>query len=264
MDWDGKVCVITGASSGFGRATAKLLAERGATVVVSARREPLLKELVDEMGGEPHHYVACDVGDLSQVRQMVSAVRERSQWVDLLINNAGIPGGSITERTSEEMEQLVRINLVGAMWCTKEFLPLLDVAPRRGRTPLVINVASMAGRFASSGSNDYHASKFGLVGFTESIYHDLGERSIRVMMVNPGFAETESFDMEPMKSSPITSWAVMGPDRVASALVRGIENGSFEVRVQWWMHPLWWLYLGLGPLRRPVRALIRRRLTGDF
>jgi short-subunit dehydrogenase len=264
MDWDGKVCVVTGASSGFGRATAKLLAERGATVVVAARREHLLKELVDEMGGEPHSYVTCDVGDLSQVRQLVSVMRERSQWVDVLINNAGIPGGAITERTSEEMEKLVRVNLLGTMWCTKEFLPLLDVAPRRGRTPLVINVASMAGRFASPGSNDYYASKFGLVGFTESIYHDLGEKSIRVMLVCPGFAETEGFDMEQIKANPVTAWAVMSPERVVLALVRGIENGSFEVRVQWWMHPLWWFYLGLGPLRRPVRALIRRGLPGDF
>lgn len=264
MDWSDKLCVITGASSGFGYETAKLLASLGATVCLVARREERLKEIVTELG-DGHFYVICDVGDLEAIRAVVGAVRERSDHIDVLINNAGISSaGNIIEATSEEMEKVIRINLLGSIWTTKEFLPLLDAAPRTARTPAVVNVASMAGRMAVPQSSDYTASKHGLVGFTESIWSDLDAKGIKALMVNPGPSHTEGFPMDEVMANPVTSWTVMGPDRVARALVRGIEQGSFEVRVQWWLHPVYFGYLAAGPLRRRMAALLRGQFKGEF
>jgi NAD(P)-dependent dehydrogenase (short-subunit alcohol dehydrogenase family) len=265
MDWNGKVCIITGASSGFGYETAKLFASLGATVGVAARREGRLKEVVEELGPGDHFYATCDVSDLDSVRALVSSVKERTDHVDVLVNNAGVSSaGPVTEATSEEMEKVIKVNLLGSIWSCKEFLPLVDAAPRNSKTPIIVNVASMAGRMAVPGSADYVASKFGLVGFTESMWSVLDSKGIRSMMVNPGAADTEGFPMDQVKANPLTAWTVMGADRVAKALVRGIEQGSFEVRVQWWLYPVYYTYFAAGPLRRRLASLVRGQYEGDF
>lgn len=263
--WRGTVCLVTGASSGFGFETAKALAGRGATVIAVARREERLKALVDELGGAPHFYLTCDVSELDQIREMAKTLSERIHHLDVLVNNAGIPSsGPIGQSTSEEIERVIRTNLLGPIFCTKELLPLLDAAPRTARTPVAVNVASMAGRLPVPRSADYGASKYGLVGFTESVWRDLRDVGIRAMMVNPGGSSTEGFDLEQIKRNPLTSWVLMEPDRVARALVRGIERGGFEVRVQWWLHPLYHLSVLLGPLRKHVAGFLRSQLPGDF
>lgn len=264
MDWNGKLCLITGASSGFGREAAKLLARRGATVIVAARREDKLKELIGELEGN-HTHVTCDVSDLDSVRAMVEQVGGAFSHLDVLINNAGVAtSGPPTKSTSEEMEKVIRTNLLGTIYCQTEFLPLLDAAPRNGKTPVIVNVASMGGRIPMPNSADYIASKFAVVGFTEAGWHDLAARGIRTMMVLPGLADTEGFPMEEIRANPLYGWAVMGADRVAEALVRGIEKGSFEVRVQWWLSPLYHMTVMLGPLRRYVAGAIRKRVPTDL
>ncbi|MFN2609908.1 MAG: SDR family oxidoreductase, partial [Actinomycetota bacterium] len=147
MDFSGAVTVVTGASSGFGREIARALAARGATIVAVARREERLKELIEQLGGDPHYYVVTDVSDLSQVRALARAIEAKSGRIDILINNAGIASkGLVAKTTSEELESVIRTNLISPIWTTRELLSLLESAPRKSRTPLVVNVASMAGR----------------------------------------------------------------------------------------------------------------------
>ena len=259
MDFKGLITVVTGASSGFGREIAHALASRGATVVAVARREERLKELISELGEEPHWYFVADVTQLDDIRALVKAIEEKEGHVDILINNAGIASkGPIAKATSEELEQVIKTNLVSAIWCTRELLRLLEAAPRKGRTPLVMNVASMAGRIPTPKSADYAASKFGLVGFTESLWHEMSERRIRTMLVEPGFFDTEGFPMDALKSNPATAWTVMDASRVVRAAVNGIEKGSFEVRVQWWYHPLYHATVMMGPLRRFISGPVRQ------
>lgn len=267
MNWKGKVCVVTGASSGFGETVARDLASRGARVIAVARREERLSHLIADLGGVPHSYIRADISDLAQVRAMAASLAEVTDHVDVLINNAGVgTSGPLASATSEELERVIRTNLLGAIWCTKEVLPLIEKAPREQRTPIVVNVASMAGRVALPGSADYAASKFGLVGFTESIWYELSSKGIRAMMVNPGLADTEGFPMDAIRAKPLLGWSVMDASRVAEALVRGIEQGSFEVRVQWWMNPVYYLVLLMGPLRRTVVGALRRSVgnVGKF
>lgn len=257
MEWKGLTAVVTGASSGFGREAAKAFAAKGATVIAVARREGKLKELIDELGGDPHFYVPMDLSELEGVRSLVAKVQERTQRVDILMNNAGVASnGPMMGATSEGIEKLIKINLLSAMWSTKEFLPLLDAAPKTSRTPVVVNVASIAGRIPTPMNSDYTASKFGLVGFTESAWHEMQEMGIRMMMLNPGLAHTEGFPMTALLQKPMVSWTVMDEARVVSALVKGIERGAFEVRVQWWMHPLYLSSVMMGPLRRVVSGAV--------
>jgi short-subunit dehydrogenase len=265
MEWQGMICLVTGASSGFGYETAKALARRGATVIGAARREQKLQELVKELGGEPHSYVICDVSDLEQVRMMRERLEDRCEYIDILVNNAGRPsGGPLKTSSSEGMEEIIRTNLLGPMWCTKELLPLLESAPRTARTPVIVNVASMAGRLPVPKSADYAASKFGLVGFTESVWLDLNELGIKAMMVNPGAADTEGFPMDDVRANPLTAWTVMGPDRVANAVIRGVERGAHEVRVQWWLHLVYHASVTMGPLRRYAASLLRGQFRGEW
>ena len=263
--WIGKTALVTGASSGIGRALALDLARRGARVFVTARRADALKLLVEEMGGDPHQYVACDVRDLRQVRDLAEIVAELAGHLDVLVNNAGIrSAGPLSSATSEEMEAVIRTNLLGPMFCTRELLALLEAAPKTLRMPVVANVASIAGRVAIPRSSDYTASKFGLVGMTESLWHDLAASGIKVMMVNPGPVDTEGFPMAKVKAVAGLAWTVMEPARVARAIVRGIERGAFEVRVQWWFHPVYHAAVLAGSARLVVATRLGQRIPLDF
>jgi short-subunit dehydrogenase len=125
-------------------------------------------------------------------------------------------------------------------------------------------VASIAGRVAIPRSSDYTASKFGLVGMTESLWHDLAASGIKVMMVNPGPVDTEGFPMAKVKAVPGLAWTVMEPARVARAIVRGIERGAFEVRVQWWFHPVYHAAVLAGSARLVVATRLGQRIPLDF
>lgn len=253
MEWDGLTCVITGASSGIGRAIARAVAERGATVIAVARREELLASLVEELGGPPHSHLACDLSDLDRVRAMAAELDRRTSRVDILVNNAGIPGsGPVTEATPEEAEHLFKVNLLSPVWCIQTLFPLIAQAPRDGRTPVIVNMASMAGRIPLPGSPLYAASKFALVGLTESLWAEMRGKGVQTMVVNPGFVHTEGFPMDELLRNPLLRWTVMDASRVAEAVCRGIEHRRTEVRVQGWWNAGYYLSLLLGPLRRRV------------
>lgn len=253
MNWVGLTCVVTGASSGIGRATARAFAERGATVVAVARREGKLVELVQELGGEPHSYIGCDLSQPDQIRAMAETLAARTSKVDVLFNNAGIPGPDrITESSFEEVEQFFKVNLLAPIWCIQALFPLLAHAPRDGHTPVIVNMASMAGRIPIPSSAPYTASKYAMVGFTESLWGEMHDMGIQVMAVCPGFVHTEGFPMDVLLKDPFLRWTVMDAAQVAKATCHGIEQGSSEVRVQGWWNIGYFITVLMGPLRRRV------------
>lgn len=253
MRWNGSVCLVTGASSGIGRAVALKMAARGATVIAVARRPERLAALIEELGGPPHSYVVCDVADLEQVRAMAAVVAGRTGHLDALVNNAGIPsGGLLSASTPEEVQNVVRTNLLGPIWCIQELGHLLENAPKASSSPMIVNLASMAGRVPVPGAGIYTATKFGLVGFTEAVWSEMRARGIAVMVVNPGFVHTEGFPMDSLLANPLTRGLVMNPATVAEALCVGMERGRTEVRVQAFWHPLYFVTVLMGPLRRRI------------
>ena len=164
--------VVTGASSGFGELAALRFARAGARVVIAARRLDRLEALAERIAsaGGSALPVRCDVtelGDLTELRDRVSEAFERC---DVLVNNAGIRGGGRFETEDiEHLDRVIDVNLRGVVLGTKLFLPMM-LERRRGH---IVNIASLAGRFATPGAAVYGATKHAVVAFSEALYHEL-------------------------------------------------------------------------------------------
>jgi short-subunit dehydrogenase len=240
MQLQGAVSVVTGASAGIGRATALALAGAGSDVVLAARRESKLQELARqiEKAGTRAISVACDVSSVPDIERLVAETDRAFGRVDVLVNNAGIPGGTFEDAPVERIEEVVGVNLLGAMYCARLFLPMM-LSRGRGH---IVNVASLAGRYAVPGAAIYGATKHGLVGFSESLYYELKPKGILVTSVNPGFVETEAF---PHTDKP--DWAVMKPERIAREIVEVVRNGTApEVSIPRWLGP-WQAFRVIAP-----------------
>ena len=192
---EGTVALVTGASSGIGEATAVALAAEGATLAVAARRGDRLELLEERLGNDTQVLVVeTDITDEAAARGMVeSTVREFGR-LDIVINNAGVMLlGPIVDAPVEEWRQMVEINLLGLLYTTHAALPhLLQAAetdPRRVAD--LVNVSSVAGRFARTGSGVYNATKFGVGAFSESLRQEVTGRHVRVSLIEPGATATE-------------------------------------------------------------------------
>ncbi len=258
MDWDGKVCVVTGASSGIGRRTALDLADFGAKVCVAARREDRLTSLVDEMGGaeQGHSFRVTDVSDRDQVKGLRVHVEETYGRCDVLVNNAGIPGHEdFGPDTIDSSEHVMKVNFFGAVYCTAEFLSLLE----RSAPSHVVNVTSMAGRLATPGFSSYTASKFALVGWTESLQLELAQKGIYVSSVEPGFIPTEGFPQSGLVDDPMMK-RILGTEAQVSEAIRDAIEGRKPQRVV----PRWYYALQLPKvLVPPAYRFVLEKLMGS-
>jgi len=213
VELPGAVVVVTGASSGIGEATALRFARAGSRVVLAARRLDRLEALAERIRsrGGIALPVRCDVTEAPEVGALVERTLEAFGWCDVLVNNAGIPsGGPFREIAPEQVDRVVQVNLLGVMQVTKAFLPPM-LERRSGH---VVNVASLAGRFATPGSSVYGATKHGVVAFSESLYYELRPLGVLVTTVNPGFTRTEGFPQ-----TNIPKALVMDADRVARTII---------------------------------------------
>ena len=187
---EGRKALITGGSSGIGEATAILMAREGAMVALGARRKDRLDEIVSRVESEGGTAVAieADIGDEEQARALVAGAHAELGGLDCLVNNAGVMLlGPIQDADTEEWRQMVDVNLLGLLYCTHAALPLM----RDGGGGNVVNVSSVAGRTASLGAGVYNLTKWGVVGFSESLRQEGMHIGVRVTCVEPGFVETE-------------------------------------------------------------------------
>ena len=226
----GRVAVVTGASSGIGVEIARLLAARGDSCVLLARRAERLEALADELGGEAE---PCDVSDRAAVESVAARVLERHPKIDLLVNNAGIPGRtSFVDGDPEVIERLIRINYLGSIWCLRAFLPGLRAAASAD----VVNIVSVSGVVAGPPSGPYSASKHAQLAFSRTIAAELLGEGIRVHTVKPGFTETEGFPQKWLPSR--VQRVVIGPREVAEHVLRSLEEGRGETTVPWYYGPV--------------------------
>ena len=196
---EGTVALVTGASSGIGEATARTLADEGAAVALVARRRDRLEQLAGEIGarGGRAVVVEADITSAEAAREAVERTVRELGRLDVLINNAGVMLlGPIVDAPVEEWERMVDINLRGLLHTTHAALPYLlraaEQEPRRVAD--IVNVSSVAGRIARSGSGVYNLTKFGVVAFGESLRQEVTRRHVRVSTVEPGAVETELTD----------------------------------------------------------------------
>ena len=185
------VALVTGASSGIGEATARALAEHGATVVGVARRKDRLDALAAEIGGLA---LQTDVTDREQAVAAVERTVQELGRLDIVINNAGVMLlGEIVDAPVEEWDRMIELNLQGLLYVAHAALPhLLEAAEDgpRGVADLV-NISSIAGRRATTGSGVYNATKFAVNAFTEALRQEVTQRHVRVSVVEPGAVATE-------------------------------------------------------------------------
>ncbi len=193
---EGSVALVTGASSGIGAATARSLAAAGAAVSLAARRADRLAELAREIesaGGKVLVH-ETDVTDQEQATEAVEATVRELGGLDILVNNAGVMLlGQIENAPIEEWERMVHVNLLGLMYTAHAALPHLLEAASSGRRKVadMINISSVAGRVARSGSGVYNLTKFGVGAFSESLRQEVTRRHVRVALVEPGAVDTE-------------------------------------------------------------------------
>ena len=193
---DGTVALVTGASSGIGAATAAALAAQGAAVVLAARRRDRLDALaaaIRERGGTAL-VLESDITDQQQAIEAVERTVAELGRLDTLVNNAGVMLlGPAVGASLQEWQQMVELNVLGLLYCAHAALPhLLRAAgddPRRVAD--MVNISSVAGRVARSGTGVYNLTKFGVAAFSESLRQELIDRHVRISLVEPGAVETE-------------------------------------------------------------------------
>lgn len=192
----GTAAIVTGASSGIGKAAARRLADHGAAVALVARRGDRLASLATEIetAGGTALAVEADITDRAQAQQAVRTVVEKLGRRDILVNNAGLMLlGPVVGADVEEWERMLAVNVRGLLYMTNAALPHLlkaaQDAPRRVAD--IVNISSIAGRVAWPNFGVYNLTKFGMNGFTESLRQEVAKQHVRVGVLEPGEVATE-------------------------------------------------------------------------
>lgn len=225
MDLRGKTVVLTGASSGIGKAAAVEFARRGANLVLAARRPDLLADVAGacQAIGVRAVAVATDVTKPEDCRRLI----EQAGAVDVLVNNAGFAiFDPIHEAKEDDLRSMMDTNYFGALHCTRAVLPQM-IARRSGT---IVNVSSIAGIMGYARMGGYCASKFALIGFTEALHDEVAEHGIRVAMVCPGTTDTAFFESADKKKMPGASRLIpaVSAERVARAVCDAAEDGRYR------------------------------------
>ncbi|MDH3611591.1 MAG: SDR family oxidoreductase [Nitrosopumilus sp.] len=230
MDFKDKIVLITGASSGIGRAASVLFAKEGANIILVARSKEKLEEVTEELKkfNVSSLVCECDVSDKSQVKKMCEIVLEKYKSIDILVNNAGFAiYGSVSNLTIEEIESQMETNYFGMIYCIKNFLPSM-IKKKSGH---IVNVASVAGSFGLPGIASYCGSKFAMLGFSEGLKHELKETGIGVTVVSPIMVRTNFFDHKSFEKMPKYSPTSLSAETVAKAILRAAKSPRLEIIV---------------------------------
>jgi short-subunit dehydrogenase len=226
MNISGCTALLTGATGGLGRAIAQALAIRGATVVLSSRKEDELGELCASLPGEGHRTLVTELGDEGAGERLAEAASADGP-IDIFVANAGLPGtGRLEDLEEEWITRLLHVNLESPIRATRALLPsMLD----RGVGHFVY-VSSLAGKTPSPRSSMYNASKFGIRGFALAFRQDLRGTGVSASLVLPGFIRDAGMFADAEMSAP-PGMGTSTPEEVGDAVVRAIESDKAEIVV---------------------------------
>ena len=215
---EGRAALVTGGSSGIGLAIARMLGEQGYGLTVSARRPEKLEEAVKGLtdAGIDAHAVPANMGDEDGAKQVVSAHRKRFGRLDVLVNNAGVGiGGPIADHETKKLDMQLNVNLRGVYLTLRESIPMLREAGQEHGKALVVNTASIAGKFGQPWLAAYSATKGAVVSLSQAAHGELGGEGVQVTALCPGFVAT-----------PMTDWVegqvpkdqMIAPEDIAEAV----------------------------------------------
>jgi short-subunit dehydrogenase len=247
MEIEGSVCLVTGATSGIGRATALRLAGMGAQVASLGRDALALDEIARQTSGVS---LRADLSDPADIELAVQEVLAAFGRVDVLVNNAAEGwAGPFARQEVEGADYLVRVNLIAPIRLTRALLPgMLE----RGRGA-VVNVSSIVGHVGVKDEAVYASTKAGLIGLSESLRYELRGTGVKISVVSPGVVQTGFFDR---RGRPYDRGfpKPIAPERVAAVIVRAIRGGRPELFVPRWMAFPAWFGRAWPPLYRWLQA----------
>jgi short-subunit dehydrogenase len=238
--WQGKVAVVTGASSGLGRAIATALVDRGASVVLAARGADKLEAVAAELRARGGDVLAVptDITKAEEVERLFARAREKFGRLDMLVNNAGRSArGEAIATTPEEFAELMDLNLIALVRCTRTAIPQLLEA--RGH---LINIGSLAGKTAARFMGAYSATKHAVSAYSQQLRLELGPQGLHVLLVSPGPIardEPREYAKEKLKSLPASARkpgagakvGLLRPEKLAEQILRACERRKPELVV---------------------------------
>ena len=229
MSLEGKIVVVTGASSGIGALAAQRLSERGAVVVLAARNAEKLNRVAASLAG-PYRVLEMDVGSDASVKEGFNQILKEFGRVDVLLNNAGYGKFEYLDQMPvSEFAEMMNVNYIGMVRCTKAALPSMKAA-RSGR---IVNVASMAGKIGTAKSTAYTATKHAVIGFSSALRQEVREYGITVSTINPGPIDTPFFSLADPSGGYVKNvgWLMMKPEYVAEQVVKLIIKRKEELNL---------------------------------
>jgi short-subunit dehydrogenase len=219
----GKTALLTGATGGLGRAIAKALADKGATLVLSSRKDAELEQLATSLPGGGHRVLVSDLARDGEAQRLVAEAGE----LDVLVANAALPAsGRLDGFSQEEIGRALRVNLEAPVAMTRELLP----AWQQRDSGHFVYVSSLSGVFASARASLYAATKFGLRGFALCLREDLRPTGIGVSVITPGAIRDAGMFAESSAKAP-PGLGTGTPEGVGKAVVRAIERNEAEISV---------------------------------
>ena len=217
----GKKAIITGGSRGLGKATAIAFANQGIDVAITGRNEANLKETVAELKalGVNATYAAFDIGNYDEVKKGIQEIMNTFKTVDILVNNAGIAAfGSFLEMDVNQWQSIIQTNVMGMYYVTKEVLPYL-IANNQGD---IFNVSSTAGLAGNPNTSAYSASKFAVIGMSESLMKEVRKNNIRVCTLTPSTIASD-MSIELGIASKEATETVLQPEDFAELIVSTLQ-----------------------------------------
>lgn len=224
VDFGGETVLVTGASSGIGRDAALAFAQKGATVILVARRRNELELLGDEINamGRRALPIPCDVSDRTAVKKAAYSILADAGCPDILVNNAGFAVfASVQDMDTDDIESQMATNYMGMVYTTKVFLPYMV---KRG-SGHIVNVASVAASFGLPGAAAYCASKSAMLGFSEGLRHELAGTGVGVTAVSPITVRTAFFGDAKVPGYSVSS------ESVAACILRAARSPRAEITV---------------------------------
>jgi len=228
----GKRMIITGASSGLGRALAELAAQRGARLLLASRSEQKLRQVADSINAAGGHALALPIDLTSERdrRRLIDAAAEQLGGLDILVNNAGTGAFvHVLDMEPELLRHIMELNFFATAELCRLAIPLLS----EGEQPLIVNVSSRSGRRGIPGWAAYSASKFAVCGFSEALRAELARFDIHVLLVVPGLINT-GFNTRLLANRGRIELPQGGlsPQKAAKKLLRAIERNKSELRME--------------------------------
>ncbi len=225
---DKYTAIVTGSTRGIGKETALLLLQKGLNVIISSRSQQsvdnVIQEILDKFPSKKENVLGlkCDVSKQSDVKNLVDISIKKFRRIDFLINNAGIVYyKSIMKTTVEEWDKTIDINLKGIFLFTNEVLPYMI----ENKSGVIVNVSSGAGKSGFPNLSAYCASKFGIIGFTESVAKDVADNyNVKIMAICPGGVDTKMIDDIVDNGYNLSNKNLMKPEQVAKKICDMLFN----------------------------------------